>query len=162
MKSPGSDRVRGSLGCYPSAFKSGVLKAKPAKGVAVHSISLWLAAWLVPTGICAAAPASRGLATRRDLYTGPVESPCAHPFALGCTCAAKSSLAFKLRLADRRNGPKEHAAKGSYSCMLAASRMSRSHNLRARYSAAKFARFRAFAMLGQSLQQFLGLTHAFA
>ena len=154
MKSPGSDRVRGSLGCYPSAFKSGVLKAIPAKGVAVHSISLWLAAWLVPTGICAAAPASRGLATWRDLYTGPVESPCAHPFALGCTCAAKSSLALRPRLADRGNSPKEHTAKKSYSRTTAASRMPRSRNLEHDISTAKFARFRAFAMLGQSLKQF--------
>src|SRR4029077_8811818 len=85
---------------------------------------------------------------RETLYSGPVESPCAHPFALGCTCAAKSSVAFQPR-SQSREWPEKHTAHIIYSRRIAVSRMRPFTVL----ESAKFARFRAFAMLRQSLAQ---------
>jgi hypothetical protein len=74
--------------------------------------------------------------------------------ALGCTYREIFD-GLSTGIADRGKSGEEHAAKKLYSQMIAASRIpSITHLGRAIFLLGKFARFRAFAMLRQSLQQF--------
>jgi len=129
------------------------LKANPLKGVAVHSTSFWLAACIVPLGYALQRRQAVASHFRETLYSGPVVSPCASS-ALGFTYREIFDD-FSTGIADRGKSGEEHAAKKSYSHMIVASRIpSITHLESAIFLLAKFARFRAFAMLRQSLQQF--------